>query len=156
MKQKSVCLVAAALLLAALTACTSTAENGSRSSAADGSDSAVTGELKTDPATGTRYTGEVADRVVRYGNGYGNTNADKSLHPPTALQNGSADVTGTVKDAVKDTAKDAEARVESAADTAAQKAAERTSYQKMLENARVRDTDGFLRDGENAAYRTLP
>lgn len=148
MKQRPARIAAAALLLAALTACGSDTERGSLADP----DLSVTGEQKTDPATGTRYTGEVSDRVVRYGNGYGNTNADRSLHTPTALPGGSADVAGTARDAAENAAKGAE----SATDTALPRTAERTNYQRMLDNARVHDTDGFLLDGENAAHRTLP
>ena len=38
---------------------------------------------------------------------------------------------------------------------AAQDAADRTRYALMLDNARVRDTDGFLFDGENPQHNTF-
>ena len=91
MKQNFAILAVTALLLCSLTACggdqnngaaygnVNGAENGTTSGMTGKTDSGsnVGGELKTDPATGTRYTGRENDSVVRYGNGYGNTSADK-------------------------------------------------------------------------------
>lgn len=141
MKQRPARIAAAALLLAALTACGTETSDPSKPSGE--ADTSLGDTLRTDPATGTRYTGRETDRVVRYGNGYGNTNADKTLHPPTALRGGLADRAGTAKQT---------------AETAEAEPIERstaTTYERMLNNARVHDTDGLLLDGENAADNTL-
>ena len=158
MKQNFAILAVTALLLCSLTACggdtnsgaadgdVSGAENGTTSgvtgSTAGGS--SVTGELKTDSATGTRYTGEKGDAVVRYGNGYGNTNADK-----TVTKNATANATlhGSYNNPTGTPAGSTAASAEGLTDE--------TRYLLMLENARVRDTDGFLLDGENAHYNTF-
>ena len=138
MKQAPALLAAAALLLGTLTACGGETKNGATDGGTKGEPS-VSDELKTDPATGTRYTGRKADSVVRYGNGYGNTNADKR-----ATKNATANATlhGSYNNPTGTRA----GRTEGAA---------RTRYEKMLENARVHDTDGFLLDGENAHYTPL-
>lgn len=152
MKQTLSMLVVTGLLLCALTACGGDSDSGGTSSGGaddaakgivDGAQqSPVTGELKEDPATGTRYTGKENERVVRYGNGYGNTNADKSATTknatPNATLHGSYNApTGTP-----------------AGKTMAETAAD-LRYWQMLDNAHVRDTDGFLLDGENASHNTF-
>lgn len=125
MKHISALLPTAAALLCLLTACGNDRSDGAASDTKNGTaGSSVSDELKTDPVTGTRYTGRETDGVVRYGNGYGNTNADKR----------------------------AKGGVPSGA---ARGRAELTHYEQMLDNARVRDTDGFLLDGENAQHKTL-
>lgn len=141
MKQRPARIAAAALLLAALTACGT--ETNDTSKPRGEADTSIGDTLRTDPATGTRYTGRETDRVVRYGNGYGNTNADKTLHPPTALRGGLADRAGTAR------------KTERATETEAIERSTATTYERMLNNARVHDTDGFLLDGENAADNTL-
>lgn len=101
MKQNFAILAVTALLLCSLTACggdqnkgaangnVNGAENGTTSGMTGKTDSGsnVGGELKTDPATGTRYTGRENDSVVRYGNGYGNTSADKRAGTKNATAN---------------------------------------------------------------------
>lgn len=144
MKQRPARIAAAALLLAALTACGTDSTGTSKPSV--GADSSAGDTLQTDPATGTRYTGRETDRVVRYGNGYGNTNADKTLHPPTALRGGLADRACTAATAKK---------AERAGESEPIERSTATTYERMLNNARVHDTDGFLLDGENAADNTL-
>lgn len=109
MKQNFAILAVTALLLCSLTACGGDQNNGAANGNVNGAENGTTsgmtgktdsgsnvgGELKTDPATGTRYTGRENDSVVRYGNGYGNTSADKragheecdgELHAPRQLQ----------------------------------------------------------------------
>ena len=158
MRQNFAILAVTALLLCSLTACggdtssgmssgnATDAENGATSgvtgSTAGGS--SVAGELKTDPATGTRYTGGENDAVVRYGNGYGNTNADKAI-----TKNATANSTlhGSYNNPTGTPAGRAAASSEGLTDE--------TRYQLMLKNARVHDTDGFLLDGENAHYNTF-
>lgn len=153
MKHTSALLTTAALLLCVLTACGGDRTDKKDNSVTDAESSitddvtgktsdrpSVTDELKVDPATGTRYTGQKSDRVARYGNGYGNTNADKSVTsgvaPETALPDSYIAPTGQ-----------AAASVRGMTDP--------VRYRQMLENARVHDTDGFLLDGENAHYNTL-
>ena len=158
MKQKIALLGVTALLLCALTACggdrnggtadgnASGAENGTTSGMTGGGETSSDADvgLKTDPATGTRYTGRDNEPVVRYGNGYGNTNADKGVTKnatPNATLHGSYDnPTGTP-----------------AGQTAAsmRNVGNDVRYRLMLENARVHDRDGFLLDGENAHYNTF-
>lgn len=101
MKQNFAILAVTALLLCSLTACggdqnngaangnVNGAENGTTSGMTGKTDSGsnVSGELKTDPATGTRYTGRENDSAVRYGNGYGNTSADKRAGTKNATAN---------------------------------------------------------------------
>lgn len=91
MKQNFAILAVTALLICSLTACGGDQNNGAANGNVNGAENGTTsgmtgktdsgsnvgGELKTDPATGTRYTGRENDSVVRYGNGYGNTSADK-------------------------------------------------------------------------------
>lgn len=159
MKQNFAILAVTALLLCSLTACggdqnkgaangnVNGAENGTTSGMTGKTDSGsnVGGELKTDPATGTRYTGRENDSVVRYGNGYGNTSADKRAGTKNATANSTLhgsynNPTGTP-----------------AGQTAApaRGMSNELRYRLMLENARVHDTDGFLLDGENAHYNTF-
>lgn len=140
MRHTSALLTATALLLCALTACGGDGSGTADDTANDTKGgSSVTDELKTDPATGTRYTGRIADDVARFGNGYGNTNADKRA-------TGNATANSTLHGSYDNPTGTRAGQMDSAV---------RTRYEKMLENARVHDTDGFLLDGENASYRTL-
>ena len=103
------------------------------------------GELKTDPATGTRYTGRENDSVVRYGNGYGNTSADKRAGTKNATANST--LHGSYNNPTGTPAGQTAA--------SARGLSNELRYRLMLENARVHDTDGFLLDGENAHYNTF-
>ncbi len=167
MRQNFTIFAVTALLLCSLTACggekkssgtVDGAENGTTSGMTGGGESSsdVSGELKTDPATGTRYTGRDDAPVVRYGNGYGNTNADKSATKnatPNATLHGSYNnPTGTPAGQTANRRATASAFVQ---DEEIDPAAAGVRYQLMLDNARVRDTDGFLFDGENAHHSTL-
>ena len=101
MKQNFAILAVTALLLCSLTACGGDQNNGAANGNVNGAENGTTsgmtgktdsgsnvgGELKTDPATGTRYTGRENDSVVRYGNGYGNTSADKRAGTKNATAN---------------------------------------------------------------------
>lgn len=163
MKQNFAVLAVTALLLASLTACggnknggtagntanggVNGAENGTTSGMTGETDSGsnVSGELKTDPATGTRYTGRENDSVVRYGNGYGNTSADKTAGNKNATAN--ATLHGSYNNPTGTPAGRASASARGLSDE--------VRYRLMLENARVHDTDGFLLDGENAHYNTF-
>ena len=110
-----------------------------------GSSSNVGGELKTDPATGTRYTGRENDSVVRYGNGYGNTSADKRAGTKNATANST--LHGSYNNPTGTPAGQTAA--------SARGMSNELRYRLMLENAHVHDTDGFLLDGENAHYNTF-
>ena len=144
MKQNFAILAVTALLLCSLTACGGDQNNGAANGNVNGAENGTTsgmtgktdsgsnvgGELKTDPATGTRYTGRENDSVVRYGNGYGNTSADKRAGTKNATPAGQTAAS-------------------------ARGMSNELRYRLMLENARVHDTDGFLLDGENAHYNTF-
>ena len=95
-------------------------------------------ELKTDPATGTRYTGRENDSVVRYGNGYGNTSADKRAGTKNATANST--LHGSYNNPTGTPAGQTAA--------SARGMSNELRYRLMLENAHVHDTDGFLLDGE--------
>ena len=149
MKQNFAILAVTALLLCSLTACSGGQNggtaNGGVNGAENGTTSGQTGGTTTDPAAGTRYAGGKDDPAVRYGNGYGNTSADKRASPKNATANatlhGSYDKhTGTPA---------------GRAAASARGMSNELRYRLMLENARVHDTDGFLLDGENAHYNTF-
>ena len=122
-------------------------KNGTTSGMTGKTDSGsnVGGELKTDPATGTRYTGRENDSVVRYGNGYGNTSADKRAGTKNATANST--LHGSYNNPTGTPAGQTAA--------SARGMSNELRYRLMLENARVHDTDGFLLDGENAHYNTF-
>lgn len=149
MKQNFAILAVTALLLCSLTACgggqNGGTANGGANGAENGTTSGQTGSTTADPASGTRYAGGKDGPAVRYGNGYGNTSADKRASPKNATANatlhGSYDKpTGTPA---------------GRAAASARGMSNELRYRLMLENARVRDTDGFLLDGENAHYNTF-
>lgn len=159
MKQNFAILAVTTLLLCSLTACGGDQNNGAANGNVNGAENGTTsgmtgktdsgsnvgGELKTDPATGTRYTGRENDSVVRYGNGYGNTSADKRAGTKNATANSTLhgsynNPTGTPAGQTAASARGMSSELR---------------YRLMLENARVHDTDGFLLDGENAHYNTF-
>ena len=159
MKQNFAILAVTALLLCSLTACGGDQNNGAANGNVNGAENGTTsgmtgktdsgsnvgGELKTDPATGTRYTGRENDSVVRYGNDYGNTSADKRAGTKNATANST--LHGSYNNPTGTPAGQTAA--------SARGMSNELRYRLMLENARVHDTDGFLLDGENAHYNTF-
>ena len=159
MKQNFAILAVTALLLCSLTACGGDQNNGAANGNVNGAENGTTsgmtgktdsgsnvgGELKTDPATGTRYTGRENDSVVRYGNGYGNTSADKRAGTKNATANST--LHGSYNNPTGTPAGQTAA--------SARGMSNELRYRLMLENAHVHDTDGFLLDGENAHYNTF-
>ena len=166
MKQKFAVFTVMAVLLCLLAACGSDknggttgetangdvagAENGTTSGMTGNVQGSAAGELKTDPANGTRYTGRNDDPVARYGNGYGNTSANKSL---TKNATANATLHGSYNNPTGTPAgRSTSAPVQ---EEAVDPAAAGVRYRLMLDNAHVRDTDGFLLDGENPHHDTL-
>lgn len=159
MKQNFAILAVTALLICPLTACGGDQNNGAANGNVNGAENGTTsgmtgktdsgpnvgGELKTDPATGTRYTGRENDSVVRYGNGYGNTSADKRAGTKNATANST--LHGSYNNPTGTPAGQTAA--------SARGMSNELRYRLMLENAHVHDTDGFLLDGENAHYNTF-
>ena len=105
----------------------------------------------------------------RYDNAYGNADNTRAGTLTTtdtmhnADETGLGGVTGAVNRAAR--SQDAYTAVNNGGITAnggkyadeasiARAAREGDRYARMLENARVHDSDGFLLDGENASYRT--
>lgn len=110
---------------------TGTADNGAMSGVTAG---------EADGSAARSGYGTQEEPVVRYGNGYGNTNTDKAATPNATLHGSYDNPTGTP-------AGRAAASARGLTDDA--------RYRLMLDNAHVHDKDGFLLDGENAQHNTF-
>ena len=149
MKRALAVLCSAALLALILTACGTGKDNTTGSSASNGdynTDSAAPGDAVLGDTTPDAIpdNGTTDNKTPSTDEGSMTSDLEKDAKDAADdLENGVKDAANDVKDAVDGAARSTEPKEDESLFRAA-------SYEQMVRNARVHDTDGILTDGENS------
>lgn len=149
MKKALAVLCSAALLALILTACGTGKDNTTGSSASNGdynTDSAAPGDAVLGDTTPDAIpdNGTTDNKIPSTDEGSMTSDLEKDAKDAVDdLENGVKDAANDVKDAVDGAARSTEPKEDESLFRAA-------SYEQMVRNAKVHDTDGILTDGENS------